>query len=173
MKADIETWLTDDLWNKMDEASTNFAFEQGEKYIQELQEVAKAISNRCYMMLGVIVTVCPFFITTSIATHDISLKCISYMFTAFCVGLSIFITGIVKPCRGYSIGRDPKSLLRICDLEHREATESSIKLYELENLQHKIEQLERENTFHAKQQTIAMYAIVAALSVSLILSALL
>lgn len=170
MNNESELWLTDELWDSIDDESANFAFEQGEKYMLELQEVAKSITNRSYMMLSVVVAVCPLLITTSITTNNLVLSTISYLFTAFCVGLSIFITGLVKPRGGFSIGRDPKSLLRLCDMQHHKQTNSCIKLYELENLQNKIEMLEQDNNIRAKQQTVALYSIVIALSICLIVA---
>lgn len=172
MNKDFDTWLTGDIWDGMDAESADFAFDQGEKYMRELQDVAKAITDRCYMILSVIVSVCPLLITASLTTGNPGMSAISYMFTAFCVGLSVFITGIVKPRGGFSIGRDPKSLLRPCDLEHHKETKSPIKLYELENLQNKIEFLEKENATRSGQFTVALYSIIVALSLSLVFALL-
>lgn len=173
MNEKFETWLTDNLCEIMDEETADFAFEQGEKYMYELQQTAKAIVDRSYLMLGVIITVCPLFITTSLAINNHTLSVISYILTAFCIGLSIYLTGIVKPSRSFCLGRDPKGLLRIENLKHKKESRYPVKLYELENLQQKIEGLIKENEYKAKQQTIAMYAVVAALSFCLIISTLL
>lgn len=168
MKEETKKWINKDLWGKIDRESADFAFEQGEKYMFELQETAKAITNRSYLILGVAVTVCPILITTSITTNNIALRFITYMFTAFCIGISIYVTGIIRPSRGFSIGRDPKSLLVSCDWNHRKATNSNIKMYELENLQNKIETLEKDNKIKARQLMTALYSIVYALSACLI-----
>lgn len=141
MKEETKRWIDNNLWSKIDSESADFAFEQGEKYMVELQDVAKAIINRSYLVLGVAVTVCPILITTSISTNNATLRFITYLFTAFCIGISIYVTGIIKPCRGFCLGRDPRSLLCSCDWNHRKATKSNIKMYELENLQSKIEAL--------------------------------
>lgn len=59
MKEEAEKWINDELWSKIDKEAADFAFEQREKYLFELQEVAKAIVNRAYLILGFSVTVCP------------------------------------------------------------------------------------------------------------------
>lgn len=168
MEKKAKKWIGKDLWGKIDDKSADFAFEQGEKYMFELQETAKAIVNRSYLVLGVAITVCPLLITTSITANNTELRLISYMFTVFCIGISIYVTGIIRSCRGFSLGRDPKSLLFSCDWNHLKATKSNIKLYELENLQNKIESLEKDNETKARQLTITLYSVVCALSACLI-----
>lgn len=168
MEEKTKKWIGRDLWNKIDNESANFAFEQGEKYMFELQETAKAIVNRAYLVLGVAIAICPLLITTSITTGNVTLRLVTYLFTSFCIGISIYVTGIIRSCRGFSLGRDPRSLLISCDWVHRKATGSNIKLYELENLQNKIENLEKDNEIKARQLTIALYSVVVALSVCLI-----
>lgn len=168
MKENTKKWISNELWSKIDSESADFAFEQGEKYMRELQDVAKAIVNRSYLVIGVAVTICPILITTSITTNNTALRFITYLFTAFCIGISIYVTGIIKPCRGFGLGRDPKSLLSSCDWNHRSATNSNIKMYELENLQSKIEALKKDNEEKARQLIIALYSILFALSTCLI-----
>ena len=168
MKEESEKWINNELWSKIDKEAANFAFEQGEKYLFELQEVAKSIVNRAYLVLGVAVTVCPLLITTSITVSNEILRFVIYVFMVFCVGISIYVTGIIKPDRGCCLGRDPKSLLYSCPWEHRKATKSNIKMYELENLQKKIEALKGDNEYKARQLATALYSAVIALSVCLI-----
>lgn len=160
MEENSKKWINNELWKKIDEKSADFAFEQGEKYMYELQENAKAIVNRAYLVIGVAVTVCPLLITVSITTDNEILRFVVYMFTVFCIGISIYATGIIKPGRGFCLGRDPKSLLLSCPWDHRKATNSNIKMYELENLQNKIDALKRDNEIKAKQLTVVLEAVI-------------
>ena len=104
------------------------------------------------------VTVCPLLITTSLTSENAFWKCMSSFLTAFCTGLSIYLMGIVKPGKTSSMGREPKDLLREEVLKHHRDTGCNIKLYELENLQRKIDNLEKENAAKSKQLKTALYA---------------
>ena len=158
MEEKTTTWLTDELFDLVDNDVADFAFEQGEKYMREQEDTAKAIVNRAYLILGAAVTVCPLLITTSLTSENAFLKCMSYFLTAFCTGLSIYLMGIVKPGKTSSMGREPKDLLREEVLKHHRDTGCNIKLYELENLQRKIDNLEKENAAKSKQLKTALYA---------------
>ena len=157
-----EPWLMpDDMWNIMDEKTTEFVFSQGEKYLSELCSVSISLTNRCYTLLGIILAVCPFLITTAISINDFLFSSIAYMFASVCVGLCIMLIGIMKPRGGYSIGRDPKSLIRMTDLKHYKDTKcTSFKKYELENLQHKIEETEKANEQRAKEFKMILWILL-------------
>lgn len=164
-----KTWLTDELWENTDDETAAFAFEQGEKYMQQLEDTAKAITDRCYMVLGALLTICPLLITVSFSTDNSAINAICYMFTSCCIGLSIYIMGVVKPSSGASIGRPPQDFLKLPILKHKMETKRCIKIYELENLQHKIHKLETDNETRASKQTIILYSSIALLSASLVL----
>lgn len=167
-KEGSDSWLTDEMWAYMDKEVADFVFEQGEKYMQQLEDTAKAITERCYMVLGALLAVCPLLITASFAVESEGLNMICYFFTALCIGFAVYIIGIVKPGTGASIGRPPKDFLRLCDLERRKKWDESIKLYELENLQHKIELLEADNEIRAKKQTWVLYLALIVFAVGLV-----
>lgn len=166
-----ETWLTKDIWNNMDKETSEFAFSQGEKYLTELKKVSDSITNRSYMLLGIIIAVCPFLITTILNFSNQFLIGVAYFFTSICIGVSIALIGLTKPWLGSSVGRDPKSLIRMEDLQHYRATKdnSSFVKYELENLQNKIEKTDMQNKQRAQLYKIVLFVIIGSFSLLLLL----
>lgn len=160
-----DNWLTDEMWAYMDKEVADFVFEQGEKYMQQLEDTAKAITKRCYMVLGALLAVCLFLAIFSFTVDNERLDAVCFLFIVFSVWLSLNIIEIVKSKIGASIGRPPKDFLRLCDLERREEWDESVKLYELENLQHKIETLEADNEIRAKEQTRVLYLAIIAFAI--------
>ncbi|MFQ9293863.1 MAG: hypothetical protein ACLR4B_04255 [Bacteroides fragilis] len=57
-----EKWITDEMWELMNDDITNYVFEQGEKRLAELNSIADTISSRSQTVLGIIVAVYPFII---------------------------------------------------------------------------------------------------------------
>ena len=57
------TWLTDKMWTTMDKDTCNFAFEQGEKQLQDLGTENKDITRNCYTLLSCVLAVGTFLIT--------------------------------------------------------------------------------------------------------------
>lgn len=160
-----DNWLTNEMWACMDKEAADFVFEQGEKYMQQLEDTAKAITERCYMVLGALLAVCLFLAIFSFTVDNERLDAVRFLFIVFSVWLSVNIIEIVKPKTGASIGRPPKDFLRLCDLERRKKWDESIKLYELENLQHKIERLEADNEIRAEDQTRVLYLAIIAFAI--------
>ena len=160
-----DNWLTDEMWAYMDKEVADFVFEQGEKYMQQLEDTAKAITKRCYMVLGALLAVCLFLAIFPFTVDNERLDVVCFLFIVFSVWLSLNIIEIVKSKIGASIGRPPKDFLRLCDLERREEWDESVKLYELENLQHKIETLEADNEIRAKEQTRVLYLAIIAFAI--------
>lgn len=167
-------WLIpEEMWDLIDEKTTEFVFSQGEKYLSELCKVSISIINRCYTLLGIILAICPFLITTAISIHDFIFSSIAYLFASICVGVCIMLIGIMKPRGGYSIGRDPKGLLRISDLSHHKETgRVSYLKYELENLQSKIEKTEKANEERAKEFKTVLWILLISFCFLLVFSML-
>ncbi len=115
---DNKTWLTEDIWCNMDPHTADFAYEQGEKYFKQLEEVAKAITNRCYWLLGLFSTICPLLIASYFVIEDEWIAFISFLFICLCLVLSIYILKAILPQEGYLSGRPPKSMLLQCDWEN-------------------------------------------------------
>lgn len=162
---ECDNWLSPEIWKALDANTAEFSFSQGEKYLDELCKESAAVTNRCYTLLGIILAVCPFLISTAISINDSLFSGIAYVFVSVCVGLCIMLIGIIKPRGGLSVGRSPKDLLRIEDLEHYQATSCKSYLkYELENLQYKIERTEKTNEERAAGYKLILYILLVSSS---------
>lgn len=168
-----ETWLSEEIWYSMDGKTTEFVFSQGEKYLSELCKVSDSITNRCYTLLGIIMAVSPFLVTTVISIQNFLFSSVAYLFASVCVGVCIVLIGVIKPRGGYSVGRDPKSLLRIEDLDHYKQTKRiSYLKYELESLQNKIEETNKANESRSEQYRIVLYVLLISFCCLLVFSML-
>lgn len=161
-------WLTNEIWGKIDKETADFAFYQGENYLKEICEVSASITNRCYTLLSIILALCPFLITTVVSLNNFIFSSIIYFIGTIYIGLSIAITGLIKPRSGYSPGRPPKDLLKRENLEHyKKSSECSYVKYELENLQRKIECIENSNKIRAKSYRLILFALIGSFAFSL------
>ena len=166
-------WLTKEIWCNMDPKTADFAFEQGEKHFSHLEEIAKAITNRCYWVLGLFSTICPLLIAAYFTIENAYVSLICFVFIGLCLILSLRILKVILPQEGYLLGRDPKSLLLQCDWSNEAEDGSAIKYYELINLQAKIEDQKKENERMANQFSNVLRVFVGSLFLFLILALLL
>lgn len=157
-----------DVWRVPDEAidlldgkAIDFIFAQGEKYLEELCKVSDSITGRCYSLLGIIFAVCPFLVTTALSLHDPMFSTIAYLFAMICVGACVMLLLTMKPRLGYSKGRDPKDLTYEPFMKHYKENEiESYSLYELENLQWKIDDMRKANEQRSKTFTVALWTLL-------------
>lgn len=162
---EYDNWLSDKMWDAMDEKTTEFVFSQGEKYLGELCKESGIITNRCFTLLSIILAVCPFLISTAVSLNDSLFSGVAYLFVSVCVGLCVMLLGIIKPRYGSCVGRSPKDLLRIEDLEHyKESACTSYLKYELENLEVKIEKTKKANEDRAAGYKMILYILLVSLS---------
>ena len=157
-----DAWrLPDDAIDLLDSKAINFIFDQGEKYLDELCKVSDSITGRCYTLLGIIFTICPFLVTTALSVGKLLFSVVAYLFAAVCIGVCIMLLLTMKPREGYSKGRDPKGLAYMPFMEHyKEKGISAFALYELENLQWKIDTTSKTNKHRARTFTIALWTLL-------------
>lgn len=165
-------WLTTDMWCRMDPRTTDFAFEQGEKYLSQLEETAKAITNRCYWILGLFSAICPLLIAAFFTIENIYLAFVCFVFIGLCLILSVLVLKIVLPKEGYLLGRDPNGMLSQCNWDDEAEDGSAIKYYELINLQAKIEEQKEENKRMANRFSLVLWIFFGSLFLFLILALL-
>lgn len=145
----------------LDGKTVDFVFSQGEKYLEELCKVSDSITSKCYMLLGIIFAVCPFLITTSLSVNKIVFTIIAYVFASVCVGVCVMLLLIMKPRSGYSKGRSPKDLIYMPFLEHyKKENIASYAIYELENLQWKIDETNRANEQRSKTFATTLWTLL-------------
>ena len=70
MERKLEPWITDEMWDLMNDDITNYVFDQGEKYLEDLYRISGTITGRCYTLIGIIVAVYPFVITSSLSIKN-------------------------------------------------------------------------------------------------------
>jgi FtsH-binding integral membrane protein len=164
MSKEIEqdAWrLSDDVMDLLDDKAIDFIFSQGEKYLEELCKVSDSITGRCYTLLGIIFAICPFLVTTVLSVGEFLFSVVAYLFAVVCIGVCIMLLLTMKPRDGYSKGRDPKELTYGPFMEHyKENKISSYALYELENLQWKIDVTGKANNQRSRTFTIALWTLL-------------
>lgn len=153
-----QAWdISEEEWNLLDEDSSKFVFDQGEKYLKELCEVAKSTSNKCYTLMGLLFAICPLVTSMVLSFKQICFYIIASLFAMFSIVICIMLYNVMKPFLGYSIGRKPKELININYLKRyhlgKEKFNESLSYvkYELTNLQHKIDETEKINTLQCKR----------------------
>lgn len=165
-----DAWRTpDDIEDLLDGKAIDFIFSQGEKYLEELCKVSDSITGRCYTLLGIIFTICPFLVTTALSVNERLFSVVAYLFATVCIGVCIMLLLTMKPRDGYSRGRDPKELTYKPFMEHyRNENISSYALYELENLQWKIDTTNKTNNQRSRTFTIALWTLLASFCLLLV-----
>lgn len=159
---EIDAWkVPDGAIDLLDGKAIDFIFAQGEKYLEELCKVSDSITGRCYTLLGIIFAVCPFLVTTALSLHEPMFSMIAYLFATVCVGICVMLFLTMKPRLGYSKGRDPKDLIYEPFMKHYEENDiGSYSLYELENLQWKIDGANKANEQRSKTFTVALWTLL-------------
>ncbi|MCS3109631.1 hypothetical protein NXV07_18685 [Bacteroides fragilis] len=93
-----EKWITDEMWELMNDDITNYVFEQGEKRLAELNSIADTISSRSQTVLGIIVAVYPFIIMSAAQIKTIYYSVLVALFAIVCICVSIYITrNLISP----------------------------------------------------------------------------
>lgn len=160
--AEKDTWkIPDGAIDLLDGKAIDFIFTQGEVYLEELCKVSDSITGRCYTLLGIIFAVCPFLVTTALSLHEPIFSMVAYLFATVCVGVCVMLLLTMKPRFGYSKGRDPKGLISEPVMKHYvENGIDSYSLYELENLQRKIDDTNKANEQRSKTFTVVLWTLL-------------
>lgn len=89
--------ISDNEASHIDEKVGQFVFSQGEKYLDELCKIKQATVNRSYTLIGIMVAVCPFLITTSISLHRLAFTVVAGLFALMCIVLCFVLLSLIKP----------------------------------------------------------------------------
>ena len=174
MERTFKPWLTDEMWDLMDDGITNYAFSQGEKCLEDLYRISNTITSRCYTLIGIIVAVYPFIITSSLSANNVCYFILAALFLSICVSVCAYIIfGIVQPYPAIGPGASPRDRLVLSTLKnYKERGETNFKKYELETLQEGIDYMEMSNAKRARKYRNALFILLGSLSLFLIAACL-
>jgi hypothetical protein len=167
-----EKWITDEMWELMNDDITNYVFEQGEKRLAELNSIADTISSRSQTVLGIIVAVYPFIIMSAAQIKTIYYSVLVALFAIVCICVSIYITrNLISPGDTKGVGASPRERLVLATLKNYNVRkEENFKKYEIESLQESIEFMLRHNKERANKYKIVIYILFGSFSLFLLLT---
>ncbi|MCY6330248.1 MULTISPECIES: hypothetical protein [Bacteroides] len=167
-----KVWISDEIWDLMNDDITNYVFDQGEKYLADLYKISNTITARCYTLIGIIVAVYPFIITSSLSVRNIFYFILAVLFSIVCIAIGCYIVlGIVTPYPAIGPGSSPRERLVIDTLlNYKERGETNFKKYEIEALQEGIEYMEASNRQRAQKYKRVLYFLLCSLSVFLVIA---
>ena len=163
MERKLEPWITDEMWDLMNDDITNYVFDQGEKYLEDLYRISETITGRCYTLIGIIVAVYPFVITSSLSIKNSYYFMLAALFLIVCVSVCYYIVFcIISPYPAVGPGASPRERLVL----------NTLKNYELEALQESIDYMEESNKERARKYRNVLYLLLGSLSLFLVAACL-
>ncbi|EIY48016.1 hypothetical protein HMPREF1068_03095 [Bacteroides nordii CL02T12C05] len=174
MERKLEPWITDEMWDLMNDDITNYVFDQGEKYLEDLYRISGTITGRCYTLIGIIVAVYPFVITSSLSIKNFYYFMLAALFLIVCVSVCYYIVFcIISPYPAVGPGASPRERLVLSTLKnYRDRGETNFRKYELEALQESIDYMEESNKERARKYRNVLYLLLGSLSLFLVAACL-
>lgn len=143
--------VPDECKELMDNDTMRFVYEEGEKWLKNLNSVSNKITERCYLIITMIASICPLVI-------GMLYKYDKYIFIAgsiyilaalIVVGWKLFL--LIKPRIAHNIGDQPKDLININNLKSNNENSTALWIYEIERLQQKISYMQKNNSTRSRQ----------------------